>query len=132
MRLTRATTLAVMLVIGLAMAIPSAHSSTQYEPRTVKFFDVFVEVNVVHATGQVVAKHDVQGCEDNVPVKLQKMKNDEWVKVGSGRTDGEGFFDIPAELRTKAGTYRAVAPKYFDDTVGRECKTTVSPTDSIG
>ena len=122
----------VILAIVAATAFVTTAGATTNEGRSIKFFDVFVTDGVLHATGKVVSKHDVQGCEDKVPVKLQKMKSGEWRKVARGRTDSNGFFDVFTELPVYSGEYRAVAPA-VTNTFDTEmlCRKAISPTKTV-
>ena len=130
----RATILAATLVLGLSAAALPAQATMKSELRRIKGFNAIVYTDIagdgLQFMGSVVAKHNVQGCEDNVPVKIQRKRNGTWVKIGKGRTDTEGSFDISVETSAKAGTYRAVAPKLTLDT-DTLCKAAVSETDSI-
>ena len=57
--------------------------------------------------GSVSAQGGLQACKAQVPVAIFKFKNGAWTKVGGGKTDNTGFYQVPPGQ--SSGRWKAVA-----------------------
>ena len=103
---------------------PSEDPNPEPEPEP----SVSVERTIDAATtgdqiaGEVTASDGWYECASNVPVTLQRRKDDRWRNVGAGRTSDDWTFSLPV---SRSGTYRVKAPRMELDT-GDTCEGAVS------